>query len=400
MPSAAHVVFTADDLAKALEEPHRLVIVSVHVLKGKRAMIKLEDVPRDLFDLVIVDDAHHVPARAWAQTVEHFCPTENPKARAVFLTATSVTSKGYILGPAGGFQHTIEPCHKYEIEETKAEGFIRHVTFQSVGVAEDNQSVALQVRVREGVPRHHLPPHSHSCHAPSLPCIIPQLAGMRRRHCCRAPRARYGRWLGPAQGACPVQRRFRGEAGDRDVLQGIAKAFVSGVSSEVLEEFKAFGSPLRVLTVCGRLVEDFDHSPVSVIGILRTVQSRVLFTHFVGRSLCKTSRDDPVEAVVVSHPKYAQRAIFDALFPTGRSALITNVLTDDVTQDTTEAEVVVVKTLEDFVAAVGPVEAQRAVGVAMQDLFPDETVAGLWYIAKDDKGAMRWAVARGGHMPP
>src|SRR5699024_594395 len=39
--------------------------------------------PKDLFDLVIVDEAHHSPARTWRAILDHF-----PSARKVLLTAT------------------------------------------------------------------------------------------------------------------------------------------------------------------------------------------------------------------------------------------------------------------------------------------------------------------------
>src|SRR3990172_8380272 len=40
--------------------------------------------PPDLFDLVVIDEAHHAPAPTWLNILEHF------QARAVLLTATPV----------------------------------------------------------------------------------------------------------------------------------------------------------------------------------------------------------------------------------------------------------------------------------------------------------------------
>ena len=69
----------------------------------------------------------------------------------------------------------------------------------------------------------------------------------------------------------------------------------------------------RVLVVVGKLLEGYDNKRVSVVGIVRNVapRSRVLFAQFVGRAVRKGRQDDPVTAVIVSHPEYHQRQNWD-----------------------------------------------------------------------------------------
>ena len=60
-------------------------------------------------------------------------------------------------------------------------------------------------------------------------------------------------------------------------------------------------------------LEGYDNKCISVVGIVRNVarQSKVLFSQFVGRAVRKAHLQDPVTAVIVSHPQYNQRVNFD-----------------------------------------------------------------------------------------
>lgn len=45
----------------------------------------------------------------------------------------------------------------------------------------------------------------------------------------------------------------------------------------------------------------------------RLISVQVLFTQFVGRCLRRLHKDDPVEAMLISHPYYDQRQNYDNL---------------------------------------------------------------------------------------
>lgn len=87
--------------------------------------------------------------------------------------------------------------------------------------------------------------------------------------------------------------------------------YVDGSKGDVVKAFKR--GEFRTLIIIGRLLEGFDHKPISVVAIARNVQpsSRVLFTQFIGRAVRKVDAADPVKAVVVSHQCYHQRANFN-----------------------------------------------------------------------------------------
>ena len=86
----------------------------------------------------------------------------------------------------------------------------------------------------------------------------------------------------------------------------------SETRKEILDNFVE--GKIRVLVIIGRLLEGFDHKPVSVLGIVRNIHptSRVLFAQFVGRAVRKTSDNDPVRAQIVTHRRFNQQQNYDA----------------------------------------------------------------------------------------
>ena len=79
----------------------------------------------------------------------------------------------------------------------------------------------------------------------------------------------------------------------------------------ILTRFK--DGKIRTLVVVGKLLEGFDHKPISVLGIVRNIaqNSRVLFSQFVGRAVRKTSVDDPITAQIVTHVCFNQRVNYN-----------------------------------------------------------------------------------------
>jgi superfamily II DNA or RNA helicase len=95
-------------------------------------------------------------------------------------------------------------------------------------------------------------------------------------------------------------------------------AFVNGIAyhgqtpnpEEALKEFLCSG---RIIVVCGKLLEGFDHPTITTCVILRNVSasSHILFAQFVGRALRPIDMYDPVTTVVLSHKRYDQRSNFE-----------------------------------------------------------------------------------------
>ena len=93
---------------------------------------------------------------------------------------------------------------------------------------------------------------------------------------------------------------------------GHCEVYDSDSSSSILTRFLV--GKIRTLVIIGKLLEGFDHKPVSVLGIVRNIapKSRVLFAQFVGRGVRKTSVDDPISAQIITHACFNQRVNYDS----------------------------------------------------------------------------------------
>ena len=91
---------------------------------------------------------------------------------------------------------------------------------------------------------------------------------------------------------------------------GKCAVYVYKTSESVRKELE--NGDIRTLVIIGRLLEGFDHTPVSVLGIVRNIAptSRVLFAQFVGRAVRKTGPFDPVDAQIVTHERFNQNGNF------------------------------------------------------------------------------------------
>lgn len=92
--------------------------------------------PDDLFDLVLVDEAHHSPAPTWADLLERF-----PRAQRVLFTATPYRTDR--LEIPGDFVYT------YDLRAAFEDGVFGALEFVPIDVAEDQVDVAIARRAEQ-----------------------------------------------------------------------------------------------------------------------------------------------------------------------------------------------------------------------------------------------------------
>ena len=109
-----------------------ILITNAHKI-GEKSKVKVEDIPKDCFDLVIVDEAHHYPAKTWKQLIDHF-----PHSKKLFLTSTPEHEGRPIL--------TDPPyvCYQLSQDDAVKGGVIRKVAFHELV---EKQSEAEQLEV-------------------------------------------------------------------------------------------------------------------------------------------------------------------------------------------------------------------------------------------------------------
>ena len=97
--------------------------------------MKIENIPSNGYDLVIVDEAHHYPAPTWKTLVDHF-----DKSRRLFITATP-KYKGEPIFP-------YEPCFTLPREVAVQSGIIRNIEFYEVPNPQGILQPSIQEKVR------------------------------------------------------------------------------------------------------------------------------------------------------------------------------------------------------------------------------------------------------------
>lgn len=95
-----------------------IIVTNVHKIVGSSEEKNLvELVPRDFFDLIIVDEAHHVAADMWQSTLNYFS-----NAKVVKLTATPF--RGDLKEIAS---HEFDPIYEYQLAEAIEDGLLKDV---------------------------------------------------------------------------------------------------------------------------------------------------------------------------------------------------------------------------------------------------------------------------------
>jgi superfamily II DNA or RNA helicase len=219
---------------------------------------RLDQIPRDRFGLVVIDEAHHSTAASWDKVIHHFQP------RLVLgCTATPKRLDGEDLTKVFG-----APLYEYPLARAMDEGYLvpvcQHAIHTSISLAEVGQSgrdfsirslgpaVAAQERTRAVV-------DGYLRHAPDRPALV------------------------FAVDLAHVEQ-LRAEFASRGIsVASVTGRMKSADRQQVLEDFCE--GRLRVLVNCEVLTEGYDERRVSCIVMARPTQSLTLYTQAVGRGL-------------------------------------------------------------------------------------------------------------------
>jgi superfamily II DNA or RNA helicase len=281
-------ILKASELKSAIGERYEIVVTNAHKFgdgSGKGADINT--FPKNYFSLVIVDEAHHFPAKTWKNIVDHFQEGE----MILFLTATPYNRGDYILPDK-------KPCYILSHEAAVAKGIIRKPQFieatpddlfdikndRTYDQTECNIMSVLQ-KVRDT-----LNAHDHEDNYVHKAMILAK-DKQNARDICTLWNEHYN--SDPNADSCVT------------FIQNDSKTNVNRFMTE---------DEIKILVVIYRLTEGFDYKQISVAAILRNVnkKSRVYFAQFVGRAVRKLHPSDPVKATVISHVVYNQRPNYDA----------------------------------------------------------------------------------------
>lgn len=294
-------VLHTKDLEKVVDRIE-LVITNAHKFSsdGKKG-VDITKFPCDNFSLIIVDEAHHFPAKTWRNIVDHFCGCQ-----ILFLTATPYNRGKYILN--------FPPCYVYEHQKAVEDGIIRETDF-----IEANGSMEFEQK--------------DGCYYSESDCIIMSVLDevkttlnkhdtLDQRHVHKAmvlarnkDNARRIAQLWNSHYDINYKSDEHYDTHQEKTWECIT--YIQSDKKRRVEDFKN-NNAVKVMVVIFRLTEGFDCKQVSVTAILRNVnkKSRVYFAQFVGRGIRKLHRKDPVKATVISHVSYSQQPNYEAFIET------------------------------------------------------------------------------------
>ena len=124
LPSKS-IVTNISQLAEAMTT----CVVIINASKsGGKSCIKIDDIPINDNDLIIINEAHHFPESTWQLIASRFS-----SSRLLFLSATAQHNGRPIL-------KDVLPCYELQHTEAVNRGIIRHVEFDKLVGGDDNYS--------------------------------------------------------------------------------------------------------------------------------------------------------------------------------------------------------------------------------------------------------------------
>lgn len=106
------IEYNGQTIRKEILECASIVVLNVHKLQSRLDSSLLRQVPKDFFDMIIVDEAHHSTANTWVEALEYFS-----EAKVVKLTGTPFRSDGEKI--AG------ELIFEYKLSQAMANNYIK-----------------------------------------------------------------------------------------------------------------------------------------------------------------------------------------------------------------------------------------------------------------------------------
>jgi len=273
-----------------LDEAH-IVVTNIHQLASAGGRW-LGDLPKDYFDLIIVDEGHHNAASSWQNVFERF-----PAAKVISLTATPFRADDR---PVEG-----EAIYHYPMAEAMRRGYIKHIQASNVAPSElvfsyrgDERTHTLEevLRLKERTWFSRGVALAEQCNVSIVDASIEWLKHLREG----------GTHHQIVAAACSVDhaRAIRRLYEERSwTAHEIHSHMPEAQRARVLRDLS--DGVLDVIVQVQMLGEGFDHPPLSVAAIFRPYRSLSPYIQFVGRAIRVTRPNAPGHpdnrGIIVSH---------------------------------------------------------------------------------------------------
>lgn len=243
--------------------------------------------PSDLFSVVVVDEAHHLPSEQWQRIIDKF----KPHAKVVFLTATPYRADKKLIAVVDRYAYHLPD------EEVVHQGIIRPVKFT------ENL-----LRFGDVEERFAYTPN-HSNHQLYRGMVIDKVIECIEQegylpgghpHCAML----ICRDTDEADAVQILCREKRPELKISCVHSRMPKQRLDKVMKSIEDK------SLRIVIIVQKLLEGFDYPCVSVAGILTCIRSPLKFAQFIGRARRVIPDEGNVDADIITHEYFQQEELF------------------------------------------------------------------------------------------
>ena len=286
LPLGVKVQETIDLQSKAYLEGKEIIIANAQKFLGEEWE---EALPDDMFQLVIVDEAHHHPAATWQRIVRKF----QDHAMVVFFTATPYRGDG---------QQVLEGPLTYHLtlEDAIRNDIIRKTKFEELDSMESLEGNPLwddaSPQDREEIGRFATILRrviSLQETKAALPDNVPHMAMAITKDTKGADKlVEVWKVLNPDAPASVYHSGVKPKRRREEVF------------NQILE------NELKLVVVVAMLLEGFDHPPISIAAVATKIVSPVKFVQFVGRAQriyrSPQGSEDNGIAHIVTHTQYEQ----------------------------------------------------------------------------------------------
>jgi superfamily II DNA or RNA helicase len=263
-----------------------IVVANIH-----QALLYRHAFPESFFDLLIVDEGHHIPADSWQQIITHF-----RFAKKLYLTATPFRADGQ---PIDG-----DPIYRYRLADAIAQGYVKNliridaVPNRLIFVAGDTRTEysmhdVLNMKTEEWFSRGIA--LSQACNETILEKAVQLLNEKRRRS-----------WVPHQIIAAACSRRHAQQLVALCRRRGLRTTCL--LSTMPIQEQHAIKEAIKAnrfdcVVHVGMLGEGYDHPPFSIAAIFRPYRSRAPYEQFIGRTLRCIPHAAPHDNIahIVSH---------------------------------------------------------------------------------------------------
>lgn len=282
---------TADIIELELYQQYDVILTNSQKWRRKKKVPTYEDLPRDLFSMVIVDEAHHLPAPQWQEVIDKF----QPYAKVVFFTATPFRSDDRDITADGTLSTGPGFAYKLTREEAIRDRLIREVRFPPVlqgGGDPILSTLNVLVAVRECI--------NNKNEDTPLPGKFKHTAIIVARNIEEATKV---------ESLCTFIFRP-----NQLVLALHSDIKPKHTIKDKIDEIKE--GKYSVVIIVSMILEGFDFPPFSVAGIVTRIRSRVKFAQFIGRvqRIVREGgvlEDDRIRADVITHSMFEQEELIE-----------------------------------------------------------------------------------------